>query len=66
MLRIEVLKRGLTPELNILNELYVDAKMLEEALCFAMTLVQGTCTKRQLSEDGTWEIGKQNHLPDCP
>jgi hypothetical protein len=31
-LRIEVLKRGLTPELNTLYELYAEAKMLEEAL----------------------------------
>jgi hypothetical protein len=32
MLHIEVLKRGLTPELNTLYELYGEAKMLEEAL----------------------------------
>jgi hypothetical protein len=34
MLRIVVLKLGLTSELNTLDELYGEEKMLEEALCY--------------------------------
>jgi hypothetical protein len=33
---IEVLKQGLIPEVNILDELYLEEKMLEEALHYDM------------------------------
>jgi hypothetical protein len=59
MLRIEVLKRGLTPELNTLDKLYADVKMLEEALHYDI----GTRNSYQQAAIRGWNMGDRQAEP---
>jgi hypothetical protein len=66
-LRIEVLKQGLTSELNTLDELYAEAKMLEEALCYDIGMqnlyqqvaIRGWNTGDRQAEPPPWRLMMQ-------